>query len=690
MKRLNLAALISASLLLSGCNEGETTLQDNIDTSSASLSSYALFNPAESIIPYPNNLLFKDTLDGTLNIPFNSGDSDAAVKEALNTLDGFSTISPLTTGFSHRVDETTLIATDTVRLFEVTLSGTAGAVTAITRKLSDSEFLVRVDGSKTQLMITPLVALAEKTSYLVVLTQQILDENGNPLTADMVYSFAKSTTPLIDNNGSSLFSALDDEKAQALEPLRQLTAAAEVAVVAFEGDLSQNEIILSWSFTTQSVSDVLQRIKELVDIAEIPTTTLADTPHETPLAAASIYAGTVTLPYYLTAPSTTDPLAANTRYWQGVEGSHLTQFNSTPVSTGHQTVPLLVTIPNGNKPITGWPVVIFQHGITANRTSLLGVADTLALIGYAAVAIDLPLHGLTGDEPDETAAFHNESLERTFNLDLVNNITSAPGPDGVIDRSGSHFINLSSLLTSRDNMRQAVADLLSLRRSLAALDYDNDGVGDIDTSQTAFVGHSLGAMVGIPFLRVDGSVTTAVLGMPGGGTAKLLDGSATFGPIIAAGLAANGLIKGSREYEAFMAATQMVLDSADPLNHALLAGYGIHMIEVVGGNSSPPDQVIPNDVLNVADTVPSPTAGTDPLWRAMGLTVTTATSSAASLQTITRFNAGHHSSLLTPNDALGNDDPLSAQVFTEMQSQIGSFIISRGSTLEVANGALLE
>lgn len=690
MKKLNLATLIFGSLLLSGCNEGDTTLQDNIDTSSASLSSYALFNPAESIIPYPNNLLFKGTLDGTLNIPFDSRNSDAVVKEALNTLDGFSTMSPLTTRFSHAVDETTLIAANTVRLFEVTLSGTAGAVTSITRKLSNSEFMVSVDSNKTQLMITPLAALSEKTSYLVVLTNQISDENGQPLKADMVYSFAKATTPLIDSSGTSLFSALDDEKAQALEPLRQLTAAAEVAAVEFEGDLLRNEIILSWCFTTQSISDVLMRVKELVDLAEIPTTLLADTTQDTPLAAASIYAGTMILPYYLTAPSTGDPLASNTRYWQGVGGSHLTQYNPTPVATGDQTVPLLVTIPNGDKPAAGWPVVIFQHGITANRTSLLGVADTLASIGYAAVAIDLPLHGLIHSETDGTAAFYNENLERTFNLDLVNNTTRAPGPDGLIDRSGSHFINLSSPLTSRDNMRQAVADLLSLQRSLAELDYDEDGVSDIDTSQVAFIGHSLGAMVGIPFLMVGEGITSAVLGMPGGGTAKLLDGSATFGPTIAAGLAANGLIKGSSEYEGFMAATQMVLDSADPLNYTQLTGYGIHMIEVVGGNSSPPDQVIPNDVLNVAGTVPSPTAGTDPLWRAMGLTVTTSTSSAVSLQTITRFNAGHHSSLLTPNDALGSEDPLSAQVFSEMQGQIGSFIANGGSTLEVTNGAVLE
>jgi len=57
-------------------------------------------------------------------------------------------------------------------------------------------------------------------------------------------------------------------------------------------------------------------------------------------------------------------------------------------------------------------------------------------------------------------------IERTFDLDVVNNTTLAPGPDGLIDPSGASFINLTSLLTSRDNTRQGVADLITLARSL--------------------------------------------------------------------------------------------------------------------------------------------------------------------------------------------------------------------------------
>ena len=106
-----------------------------------------------------------------------------------------------------------------------------------------------------------------------------------------------------------------------------------------------------------------------------------------------------------------------------------------------------MTVPNAKsgqrKPAGGWPAVIFQHGITRNRTDLFALADALSFVGFAAIAIDMPLHGVT----DKTNPFYAKGLERTFDLDLVNNATGASGADGVIDPSGSYFINLQSLLT---------------------------------------------------------------------------------------------------------------------------------------------------------------------------------------------------------------------------------------------------
>ena len=143
---------------------------------------------------------------------------------------------------------------------------------------------------------------------------------------------------------------------------------------------------------------------------------------------------------------------------------------------------------------------------------MLGIADAMAQAGYAVVAIDMPMHGVNSSSP-----FYQSGHERTFDLDLVTqdasgNITAAV-PDSVTDSSGSHFINLTNLLNTRDNVRQAVADLFALTAAIPSI---NPGSGAIfDGSNIRFVGHSLGAMVGTVFLALEPNVDDAVLAFGG-------------------------------------------------------------------------------------------------------------------------------------------------------------------------------
>ena len=149
----------------------------------------------------------------------------------------------------------------------------------------------------------------------------------------------------------------------------------------------------------------------------------------------------------------------------------LTRFNPAPVPTETLQVPILVTVPNANsvpqgiEPAGGWPVLIFEHGILRNRTDMLAVADSFADSGFMVVAIDLPLHGLTDPTSPLYASGTNPlysglslpatgSIERTFDLDVLNNTTGTAGPDGQIVPSGANFINLTSVLTTRDNLRR--------------------------------------------------------------------------------------------------------------------------------------------------------------------------------------------------------------------------------------------
>src|SRR3546814_14745886 len=73
------------------------------------------------------------------------------------------------------------------------------------------------------------------------------------------------------------------------------------------------------------------------------------------------------------------------------------------------------------------------------------------------------------------------------------------------------------------------------------------------------------------FLGVDTDTGAAVLAMPGGGIARLLDGSAAFGPRIAAGLAAasgGDIAEGNDNYATFLRFAQTARASADPLHFA--------------------------------------------------------------------------------------------------------------------------
>jgi len=365
--------------------------------------------------------------------------------------------------------------------------------------------------------------------------------------------------------------------------------------------------------------------------------------------------------------------------------TNITFANPIPVTKSMQTVPMIISLPKTPMPAAGYPVTIFQHGITGNRSQSLALADTLAQIGRATIAIDQPLHGITPQS--SAAAFYVENTpfgpianERTFDLDLSNNETGAPGPDGVVDPSGTYTINLTSLLTSRDNSRQASADLMQLTANVSLMDIDGDGTPDFDTGEISFVGQSLGSMVGTSFLAAEPTVDTGVLAVPGGGIIGLLLGSPTFGPQILMGLQGVGLEPGTPDFSSFVVAAQTVIDSSDPLNWAdtlIASGNRVLLQEVVGSATSPPDNVIPNAVEGF------PLSGTEPLISAMGLTpITESTTNPAGIQGVTRFIVGSHGSLLDPS--------VSLEATLEMQTETATMIVSDGLNVTVANPAVLQ
>ncbi len=714
-----LVAVALSSALLAACGGSSNSSRavpvvpvNNNNGSPATAVITANFNPTAGVLPFPTNLLLSGTTDLTLNIPVANPDNFGDPPVALNALDGFGTVSPWTTSFSTAPKASTLVAGQTVRMFEVTLTGPGGGVTGIVRELQPTaDFVVATvssDASSRTIALVPTRPLRQLTSFMAVVTNGVTDAAGNNATPDQTYFLTQRTTRLCVA-GVSQDPLLPNATACALEPLRQLTGSQETAAAA--AGIPRANIVVSWVATTQSITPVLQAVRGRTAQTAPAATLLAPTGLNLgslgaglpPIA--DIFIGSIDLPYYLGVPSQTNPTAPLTAFWRAAPGAYVPPFaalglnptstfvtfaNPFPVVTMAQKVPMVLTIPNAasgrTKPAAGWPIVIFQHGITRDRTDAFAIAATMASQGYAVVAIDIPLHGITN--PANRLFVGNTPLaslgvrERTFNLDLVNNSTGASGPDGMIDSSGNFFINLSSLLTSRDNIRQASADLFTLARAIPTMRLS--GPNDFDGSRIGFVGQSLGSIVGTTFMAIEPSVQTAVLNVPGGGIARLLEASPTFGPRIRAGLlAAGGPTQGTPAFDSFFGAAQTVIDSSDPINFALPTNGGLLpskrllVQEVVGGGSVLPDQVIPNSVVG------APLSGTEPLIRILGLTsITGTTQSATGIRGVTRFLVGDHGSLLSP--------AASAAATTEMQGEMASMIVSQGTVVQVANPSVIR
>jgi pimeloyl-ACP methyl ester carboxylesterase len=623
-----------------------------------------------SIVPVPNNAAFAGSTDGTLNLKDVNGDpyTDIGLPQgAMNALDGFSTVAPMSTGFAEALDAASVAAG--VHVYD----GSTGAELAF----KQDYVAFPNPNDATTLVIKPIKALKGATNYLVVVTNDLQSATGKPAAASKVFTLMKSPVPLVDAAGVSQIPGVPDASAVALEGLRQTVKPA--LDVALAHGITKDKVAVAWSFKTQTIGKVLKAIQaasatdpyassptnlDAATATAIPAATFAATAG-LPIAAysnlGSVVTGTIQLPYYLDEYSAANPnpLAPLSSVFQMDAATGL------PVVKSVQNVKYLLTIPKTAGP---WKVVIFQHGFTVDKNAVFGIANTLASQNYATIAIDAVLHG-----------------DRTFGLDLVNNTTGAPGPDGIVDASGTHYLNLASLLTSRDNIRQSVADLIHLENivKVSTLDVVNNANGtpgadakDLDTTvPLVFVGHSNGGILGtvlagvMPVTDID----KYVLANPGGDYATILQNSGAFSPVVNAGLAAKGVNVGTPEYAAFFFAAQTVVDDGDPLNYAALAASkGIFLLKTT------PDGVVPNaqtDALSlnlglqqVSGNAATVNAGAWPLGVVL---------SPKAGNGFINYTVGSHSSFLSPDAAT-----------TAMQTDTVSFLV--GGAVSTSNTAVTE
>ena len=367
--------------------------------------------------------------------------------------------------------------------------------------------------------------------------------------------------------------------ADAVAPVREALAAAGVA---------PDGVAAAVTFTTRDLTGDLEAMRDRVEAADPPPLTVTHVfPGELgtlddllgPAGGAGpgldggaahshlshVLHGTVDVPLYLSeAPAKQGVFA------RGADGR--------PEPRTTETLAFTLALPVGAK--ADLPLVLFQHGVSADRSNVFGVADAVAAAGAAVLAVDLPLHGARSPQA----------------ADRRTNVTDADGPDGMADSSGpltgSYMFGLLLVDDSnppyhphlpRDAFRQGAADHMAVLRALtrgdlAPLRAADPALAELSLSgDVAVIGESLGAIVGGLTVAVDPLVEAASLVVGGGGlVTHLAFNSPQYNKTIVAIIAVPlGFDFEAIEYDVFppwlyptVNLYQWALEPADPLAYA--------------------------------------------------------------------------------------------------------------------------
>ncbi|MEZ4265304.1 MAG: hypothetical protein R3F39_02910 [Myxococcota bacterium] len=188
------------------------------------------------------------------------------------------------------------------------------------------------------------------------------------------------------------------------------------------------------------------------------------------------------------------------------------------------------------------PVIIFGHGLASDRGQAGALAPFAAPQGMATVAIDAVAHG---DHPDSSGAGSKiEAVLSFFAIDIERQSLNA--------------------LVLRDNWRQSTWEKLQLIELMRQHpDVDGDGAPDLDLDHIAYLGASLGGIMGPELLALSPDIGAGVLSVPGGRVSSIISDAELFSGIVTL-MAPVGTPKG--EVRRFFPLLQTALERGDASN----------------------------------------------------------------------------------------------------------------------------
>lgn len=637
----------------------------------------AMFDTTNSILPIPNDhlLMVRDATSGALDhvklpVEGQTG-STLALLTALNQLDGFSTLGPISIPFSRPLDPSVL-TNDYFRMYEVTGEGkeakagdevplhvvqtrTSTASERVTVNLIPTAGLWpdAAQNNRPRLLRYPL---KPKTTYVVAVVKEGLkDVEGHDVVAPATYAILSAPMPL-DQLIATPAGAPTKEKLRCAVYQSSGKIPDDDALMAYvqakiearnvdggetgldrpswepvfaalknrDAEMTPDKYVMAFNYTTQTLNKEVNAGKQLIaglgqdpdwvtkveTINNIITSPIAHGPNdmdrflrftETVCGAAG---------YGRNAPECnalravfTGAIASTTDYT--MKSFDLTTGNpyaSGAITREGLTHPrpakrrVLVTVPRvppfESVPEGGWPVVIFQHGLTSEALKVSLIANSFAKAGFATIAMDLPFHGTRVSDVQnnktgrpcmdvDPAQIKCKPRDRnaTASYDKKGNLIydCENGCDGIGDPSGTGFLSPNAFGV-RGNFQQAAIDQLNLLEAIRAGKFT-----DLSKTTIHYVGQSLGGITGSSLLSWathDGTqpISKAVLNVPGG---SLIDILMNAGPDIArpllGALAEAGvcvpndpddITKGCQETERFAqfkAFAQWGVDAGDPL-----------------------------------------------------------------------------------------------------------------------------
>jgi len=426
--------------------------------------------------------------------------------EMVNMLDGWGLQPRISIPFTGDVDPTTLNS-DTVFVLDLA----DGKRIGINQPIWDPPtHTLHAESDK---------VLDQYHRYAVIVTNGVRDTSGKAVKA------------------TSNFESMNAHNA----PVWYQTRLREIFDVARAQGLVHSDIVAASAFTTQSITSVMELIRDSIVASHPPAADFKLGPNgertvfaKTQVASATWLRHTQVSPTVLSsqainlAPLDIVPGVVGTiaygRYQSPDYMVHPDQYIpdagtlSAPPLQQVNTVYFTLFLPAGPKPPNGWPIVILSGGSSTNKHSpSVSWAAKFAEHGLATIAINHvgqgfgPLTQLRINKTDVTSITFPDA-GRGVDQDGDNNIGNIKlNPPITIegDRAGG---KRAWTIRERDAFRQTIIDFMQLIRVIEiGMDVDGNGAADIDQSRIYFVGLSQGSMLGTLLLPLEPSIRAGVL-----------------------------------------------------------------------------------------------------------------------------------------------------------------------------------